>query len=572
MASRGDIKFEEVQPELFDNWLTLDFEETLGKTGSFTKLKSKEYFDEGEFPVIDQGDSFISGYINDEELLYQGELPIVIFGDHTRVVKYIDFQFATGADGTKVLKPLEVFDSMFYFYYLKSLKVPSLGYSRHFKILKSVKVPLPPLAEQQRIVAKLDELFGHLDNLKTRLNHIPQILKNFRQAVLTQAVTGKLTEEWRVGKELEDASEWSKGIIEERKGLKLPKRTPGLIYEEVIGGFDIPKSWTFGFLQNFGEFTRGKSKHRPRNDKKLFGGDYPFIQTGEVSRSNGIIKNYTNTYSEFGLEQSRLFPKGTLCITIAANIAETGILDFDACFPDSVVGYLPYKKLYTVEFAMFCLMTMQKDLEHFAPSTAQKNINLGILFEVPFPVPSKEEQTEIVKRVEYLFAKADTIEAQYQTLKTKIDSLPQAILAKAFKGELVAQLDTDLPAEIKNTYYTYVLYCSNGSLYKGFTKNLKKRYKEHQDGKGAEHTKKYKPLYVYHYEVFDSQEKAITREKFFKSGKGREWLQKQKPFQLRQAGGSAKELLAEIQKLKTSLSKKPSLRGTKQSQRKKKKD
>ncbi|WP_370425064.1 restriction endonuclease subunit S [Tenacibaculum dicentrarchi] len=443
MANRGDIKFEEIQPKLCKNWLTLNIEETLDKTGSFTKLKSKDYFDKGKFPVIDQGDSFISGFINDEKLLYKGELPVIIFGDHTRVLKFIDFQFATGADGTKVLKPLAIFDNLFYFYYLKSLKIPSLGYSRHFKILKTINVPLPPLAEQQRIVAKLDTLFGSLDALKIRLNNIPQLIKNFKQAVLTQAVTGKLTQEWRVGKELEDASEWRKNIIEERNNLKLPKRTPGLIYEEVKGGFETPSSWTFGFLQNFGEFTRGKSKHRPRNDKKLFGGDYPFIQTGEVSRSNGIIKNYTNTYSEFGLAQSRLFPKGTLCITIAANIAETGILDFDACFPDSVVGYLPYKKLYTVEFAMFCLMTMQKDLEHFAPSTAQKNINLGILFEVPFPIPPKEEQTEIVKRVENLFSKADAIENQYKTLKEKIDRLPQAILAKAFKGELVAQLPTD---------------------------------------------------------------------------------------------------------------------------------
>ena len=86
---------------------------------------------------------------------------------------------------------------------------------------------------------------------------------------------------------------------------------------------------------------------------------------------------------------------------------------------------------------------MQKDLEHYAPATAQKNINLGILFEVPFPVPPKEEQTEIVHRVENLFSKADIIEAAYDKLKQQIDSLPQAILAKAFKGELVAQLPTD---------------------------------------------------------------------------------------------------------------------------------
>ena len=308
--------------------------------------------------------------------------------------------------------------------------------------IENLKIPLPPVAEQERIVAKLDALFAQQERMKTALERIPQLLKDFRQQVLTQAVTGKLTEKWREGKELESGSEFVKRVIEERK-RKSSKKDIGLEYKEPEFPFEVDNSWTFAFLQNFGEFTRGKSKHRPRNDKKLFGGNYPFIQTGEVSRSNGLITNYSNTYSDFGLEQSRLFPKGTLCITIAANIAETGILNFDACFPDSVVGYLPFKNLYTSKFAMFYLNTIQKDLEHFAPATAQKNINLGILFEVPFPVPPYSEQQEIVSRVESLFAKADAIETRYQNLKQKIEDLPQSILHQAFQGKLVSQLPTD---------------------------------------------------------------------------------------------------------------------------------
>jgi type I restriction enzyme S subunit len=443
MASKGDIDVKDVMPILFDNWPKVEFELSTQKAGLFTKLKSKEYFSEGKFPVIDQGDKLISGYINDESLLYQGELPIIIFGDHTRKIKYIDFSFAVGADGTKIIKPLKVYNPKFYFYYLNSLRIPDFGYSRHFKVLKSITVPLPPLKEQQRIVAKLDTLFKQLDDIKTRLDDIPGLLKNFRQAVLNQAVTGKLTEEWRIGMELESADDWRRNIIEERKKLKLPKRTPGLEFEEAPFPYDIPEKWTFGYLQNFGEFTRGKSKHRPRNDKRLFGGKYPFIQTGDVARSKGLIENYTQTYSEFGLAQSRLFPKGTLCITIAANIAETGILNFDSCFPDSVVGYLPYRDLYSSKFAMYYLRTIQQDLEHYAPATAQKNINLGILFKVAFPVPPKEEQTEIVKRVDNLFSKVDLIQQRYEALVKNIETLPQALLEKAFNGELVEQLPTD---------------------------------------------------------------------------------------------------------------------------------
>lgn len=309
-------------------------------------------------------------------------------------------------------------------------------------ILKDTLIPLPPIPEQNRIVTKLDALFAQLETIKSSMAYVPLLLKDFRQQVLMQAVTGKLTEEWRKGKKLESGEDFIKKVVNLRK-LNSIKKIDNLVFKKAEHPFEVDKSWTFGYLQFFGEFTRGKSKHRPRNDERLFGGEYPFIQTGEVSRSNGYISNYTNTYSEFGLSQGRLFPKGTLCITIAANIAETGILGFDSCFPDSVVGYLPYENLYSAEFAMYYLNTIQKDLEHYAPATAQKNINLGILFDVPFPIPPHQEQIEIITRVKSLFAKADAIEKQYESLKAKIDNLPQALLHKAFKGELSDQLDSD---------------------------------------------------------------------------------------------------------------------------------
>lgn len=434
------------------NWGDLKLNEVVSyKKGKKPKVLEEAVFD-GAVPYLDIKafeKNEIRRYADKESsnLIEKSDIGIVWDGARSGWVS----KGKKGAVGSTIaiLKPIKI-ESDFLFRFLQSkfnfLNTNTRGTGiPHVdpKILWNIDFPLPPLAEQQRIVAKLDGLFGHLDSLKQRLEHIPTLLKQFRQSVLTQAVTGKLTEEWREGKELEDADKWRKAIINERSKLNLPKRTPGLVYKKVDGSAEIPDNWTYGYLQNFGEFTRGKSKHRPRNDVKLFGGDYPFIQTGEVARSNGLITEYKNTYSEFGLSQSRLFPKGTLCITIAANIAETGILDFDACFPDSVVGYLPYKDYYTTEFAMYCLNVMQKDLEHYAPATAQKNINLGILFEVPFPIPSKEEQTEIILRVKALFAKADRIEAAYQNLKQQIDSLPEAILAKAFKGELVEQLPTD---------------------------------------------------------------------------------------------------------------------------------
>lgn len=138
------------------------------------------------------------------------------------------------------------------------------------------------------------------------------------------------------------------------------------------------KKWPVNKLSDLGELNRGVSKHRPRNAPDLLGGPYPLIQTGDIANSNIYLSEYKSTYSEKGLAQSRMWPKGTLCITIAANIANTAILDFDSCFPDSVVGFISNGKVNSL-FVHFWFSFFQKILEEQAPQVAQKNINLSIL-------------------------------------------------------------------------------------------------------------------------------------------------------------------------------------------------
>ena len=274
------------------------------------------------------------------------------------------------------------------------------------------QLPLAPLNEQRRIAAKLDTTLAAVDACRQRLDGVAAILKRFRQAVLAAATSGELTREWR--EERGDFSHWQE------------KR-----------------------LAELGEFGRGKSRHRPRNDPRLYGGDYPFIQTGDVANAKGDwLAAHSQTYSNFGLAQSRIWPSSTLCITIAANIADTALLEYPACFPDSVVGFVADRAQVEPLFAKWMIDSVADKLESFAPATAQKNINLAILDKIVFSVPPLQEQTEIISRAQELFTLADQLEARLTAARKLVDRLTPALLAKALRGELVPQDPNDEPASL----------------------------------------------------------------------------------------------------------------------------
>src|SRR5690625_60937 len=171
------------------------------------------------------------------------------------------------------------------------------------------------------------------------------------------------------------------------------------IFLEMFGDPAInQKGWEMKKFDDVGEIARGKSQHRPRNAPELLGGIYPLIQTGDIANSDGYIREYKSTYSEIGLAQSRLWPAGTLCITIPANIANTGILTMDACFPDSVVGFIPNEQTNN-EFTQYWMSFLQKIIEANAPHVAQKNINLRILKELDFFCPPIELQNEFAEKI-----------------------------------------------------------------------------------------------------------------------------------------------------------------------------
>ena len=320
------------------------------------------------------------------------------------------------------------------------IAIPNVNASK----LKQIRIPIPPKNEQCRIVEKIEELFTKLDAGMVTLEKVRAQLKRYRQAVLKAAFSGELTAEWRQKHSNVGAGSSRPLVASPTSETDEGANTAPLPNADIP---DLPAGWEWTSITKLGEINRGKSKHRPRDDVKLFGGKYPFIQTGDVKNSKGLITKYSQTYNDFGLQQSQLWPVNTLCITIAANIADTAILGIEACFPDSVVGFIANEEKCLIKFIHYYFKTIKDRLESFAPATAQKNINLAILKNISVPLPTIEEQHQIVSEIERRFSVADEVEKTVENALKQAKRLRQSILKMAFEGRLVPQDPNDEPAE-----------------------------------------------------------------------------------------------------------------------------
>ena len=159
-------------------WEIRPFEKCIEKVKYTTKIATCDYSTMGAYPVVSQEEEYISGYWNNAEDVFKVSKPVVIFGDHTRVLKYVDFDFVLGADGVKILQPIDAINAKFFLYYLIASKIPSLGYSRHYKLLKELNIPVPPIAEQEKIVAELDCLSGIIQKKKQQLKELDNLAQS----------------------------------------------------------------------------------------------------------------------------------------------------------------------------------------------------------------------------------------------------------------------------------------------------------------------------------------------------------------------------------------------------------
>ena len=205
-----------------------------------------------------------------------------------------------------------------------------------------------------------------------------------------------------------------------------------------------------------GKMQRGKSKHRPRDDEKLYGGTYPFIQTGDIKKANLYIREYERTYSNYGLSQSKLWSKGTLCITIAANIAETAILGLNACFPDSVIGWISNDKITNNIFIKYYFDFYKTQLKRLSVGGAQENLNLDKLENVYFNIPTLSEQNDITNLLTKIDELIDTQSKIIDDLVLQKKYIISSLLKSIQDNEKIMLkdilLDYNIKATINNEY------------------------------------------------------------------------------------------------------------------------
>ena len=332
-----------------DDWEERKFKDIL-KTHSFRSYLA-DVSNNGEYEIIQQGDNPIVGYSDGKP--FTNYKDVTLFGDHTVSLYKPHSPFFVATDGIKILSA-DNFDGDYLYTTLERYKPSSQGYKRHFTILKNHDVWFTGNIEEQQ---KIGLFFSQLDNTIALHQRKLDLLK-----------------------------EQKKGFLQ-KMFPKNGETVPEIRFE----GFT--DAWEERKLEELGNLNRGKSKHRPRNDSRLFGGEYPFIQTGDVAKAPLFLAEYSQTYSEFGIQQSKLWDIGTLLITIAANIADTTILGIKAAFPDSVIGF--ESTSCDVVFIKNYIDIQSDLLKRKAETSSQANLNLAKLKELNLNVPKLKEQQKI---------------------------------------------------------------------------------------------------------------------------------------------------------------------------------
>ena len=384
-----------------DNWCWLKLLASFDNcTDSKKKIQQKKYLKDGAWTIIDQGKQEVGGYTNDEALLYSGILPVIIFGDHTRCIKYIDFPFAQGADGVKVLRPKSFYSPKLFYYALQSVEIPNLGYRRHFPIFDRFAIPLPPLPEQQRIVERIESLFSKLYEAKEKAQEVIDSFETRKAAILHKAFSGELTAKWR-----------------EENGVGIEsweRKTLGEVCNSIFDGDHMPP---------------------PKSESGI-----PFLVISNVNDGYLSFENTRFVPQEYydAITDTRKPEKGDVLYTLVGSFGIPVVVDTNApfCFQRHMALLKP--KSINTYFLWYLLQSqeMYQKASSIAKGVAQLTVPIKGLRLMDFNCPSEEEQIEIVRILDSLLEKEDTSKDNAESIIDQIETMKKAILARAFRGEL----------------------------------------------------------------------------------------------------------------------------------------
>ena len=318
----------------------------------------------------------------------------------------------------------EQFHTKFFFYWLwmrrdvlVSLSVGGGQPNLSQDDLKKIRVPAPSIEEQQTIASFLDHKTQQIDQLIEKKKALIEKLEEQRIAVITQAVT--------------------KGLDKDVK----------LVPSGVDWLGDVPEGWEVKPVKYMAKILRGKFSHRPRNDPAFYDGEYPFIQTGDVSQAGKYVNHYTQTLNARGFGVSKEFPSGTLVMTIAANIGDMALINFNACFPDSIVGFSPEDDVQ-IDFLYYMFLAMKNKLMSTAVLNTQLNLNIDRISSIFTVHPNKQEQTKIILHLEVQILKIEETKKSMLAAIEKLQEYRSALITAAVTGKIDVR-DWQAPTEIK---------------------------------------------------------------------------------------------------------------------------
>lgn len=444
------IPKEEQPYEIPESWEWVNYRAIFNEISSNNKkIQQKNYLEAGKIAIVDQGKDLIGGYTNNMENPYKEELPVIVFGDHTLNIKYIDFPFYIGADGVKVLKTTNSYNTKFLYYFLKNLSINKLGYRRHFSILKTYSFVLPSLEEQKRIVEKLEFMFEKINKAKELIQEVKENIGNRKESILNKAFRGELTAEWRKNNQTEDAIEllksineekiknWEQACIEaERNGKKKPSKPKieeiqNMIIPKEEEPYEIPNKWKWVKLGEIIDIKMGQSPNGETVNNTegigLIGGP------NDMGNLYPKISRYTTSFT-------KLSSKDDIILSVRATLGRPIFSDGEYCLGRGVCGIS--SEIINKIFLRHYFFNITDYLYTIATGTTFVQISKENIINLNFPLPPLKEQEEIVRILDDILEKESKIKELIE-LEEAIELLEKSILDKAFRGKLGTQNKDD---------------------------------------------------------------------------------------------------------------------------------